>query len=295
MVRARGGWRGSAVLTLLSFASCLDTSVPPRRELKPGSLRATLVTVRSGSAAQVPAAGATIQLLGSTLATRADDEGNFRLGELTALAGRVLIEFPGTDPSERRSRIISLEAVGAGFGRDVNLGTLVLGRPAAVIGVARREDVATAGGHGGIAVFTPLERPITFTSDDGSFVLAGVPEGDSTVAASAPGYENTSLEVTASGGQELRLAPFTLRRTSALSVATLVGRVVSNTGEALDGVTVRMVRGVGEVTTTSNAEGSFTFTEQPVGLTFLALEKAGFAPLLVRNVVIDAPRTTVGP
>jgi hypothetical protein len=187
-----------------------------------------------------------------------------------------------------RARPNALEAVGAGFGKDVNLGQLVLGSTTTVTGVVRRADVSGPSGHGGITVFAPQLRPLTFTGDDGAFVLEGLPEGELAVAAAAPGYDNAEVTITLGSGEEKRLSPLTLRRTPAGAEATLTGQDRTVDGP-LGQVTVRVLRGASEVSTSTGVDGVFTFSAQPVGLTLLVLEKAGFAPLLVSNVAVDAP------
>jgi hypothetical protein len=284
-------------LTLVLAAGCRDLTLPEQPVLGPGTLRATVLATKPGRPSLRPAVGARMHLLGSTLEAVADDDGNVALSGLMVSTGQVLVEFDGDgSPDSKRARLLSLEALRAGFGKDVSLGQLVLGNTGTVVGIVRRADVSTTTGHGGISVFAPQLRPLTFTGDDGAFVLEGLPEGELTIAASAPEYDSTAVNVSLGSGAEQRLSSLSLRRTPpGATTATLTGQVRSRDGAPLDQVTVRALRGAGEVSTLTGADGTFTFTGQPIGFTLLALEKAGFAPLAVGNVVVEAPLTTIGP
>lgn len=288
--------RGWFFLTLF-LSACLDLALPQKQVLGPGTLRATVVATRPGRSALSPAAGARMRLVGSSLEAVADADGNVALAGLTESTGQVLVEFDGDGtPGSKRARLLSLEVVHAGFGKDVNLGQLVLGTTSTVVGIVRRADVSTATGHGGITVFAPQLRPLTFTGDDGAFVLDGLPEGELTIAASAQGYESANVRLSVGSGTEHRLSPLALRRAPpGTTTATLTGQVRSIEGALLEQVTVRALRGSSEVSTTTGADGVFTFSAQPIGFTLLALEKTGFVPVAVGNVVVEAPVTTVGP
>ena len=290
--------RFAQIVLLVLLSSCRDTTIPPAPVLGPGTVRATLVTVRAGRANPVPAQGARVSLVGTTQFALSDADGNVTLGDLHATAGQLRFEYDADgDGVAEYARLTTLEAAHAGFGKDVNLGQLTLGRTGTVIGVVRREGAASpSSGNGGIAVFIPQLPQLTFTGDDGSFVLSGLPEGDCVLSASATGYHTETLSLVLDSGEERRLSPITLRADpGAPTSANLTGRVSQPDDTPLEGVTVRVFRAGAEVRQQTSSDGTFLFPNQPIGLATLGLEKSGLTPLRVDNVLIEGPLTTVGP
>lgn len=179
-----------ASLAVLALASCVDLTLPPLPTPPgPGSVQGTLVYAVPGRTTAEPAAGARVQLANSTLETVAGEDGYFRLENLVTQGGTLLIQFDvDGDGAPDRQRRLDLAAYGAGFGKDVSLGTVLLGRNATVVGVARRGDLAgQATGHAGTSVFVPEGPFATQTADDGSFLLEAMPEGPLTLAFFRPG------------------------------------------------------------------------------------------------------------
>ena len=280
-------------VVLVFSTACFDTSLP--RPIGPGTVRATLVTAAPNRADLVPAKGATVRLVGTTLDARADDDGNIVLAGISTRRGRLLFELDvDGDGSVDRSRTLSLEDVGAGFGKDVNVGQLVLGRSASIVGFARRADVRTPNtGHGGIAVFLPQLPALTFTGDDGSYVLSGVPEGTLVVTALTTGYRPESTSVEATPSEELRLAPFVLQPVPP-GATSLTGRVESLTGEPLSDVSVRSASNGEERVAVTGADGRFLFEGLQTAVYTLGLSRVDLRSLLVSNVGVGVGRNDIG-
>lgn len=284
---------GGLVVGLL-LSGCLDVTVPPRTSVGPGSLRATLLTALPNRPELAPAEGAKLTLVGTTLSATADAEGNVTLSGLTQRQGRVLVGLDvDDDGTDDRTRIITLEAVGAGLGKDVNLGTLVLGRNATVTGVVKRGDRRDLNsGHGGISVFLPQLPQFTSTGDDGTFVLPGVPEGSLVLNAFAPGYRPEVTPIEVPPGAELRMAPLVLQAApGAAPVGSLRGRVEQLDGTPIPAVVVQVASGGMESRAETNAEGRFVFEVLPVGVYALGASKTGYTTLRVPTVLITAGAT----
>lgn len=284
---------------LLFFASaCLDTSLPGAPVLGPGTVRATVLTALPGRAELAPAKGAVVRLVGSSLEARADDDGNVLLAGLTTSKGRLVFSLDvDADGRADRSRVVTLESIRAGFGRDVNLGQLVLGRNSTIVGVVKRGDrTALASGHGGISVFLPELPQLAYTGDDGTFVLGGVPEGPVVVNAFAAGYRPEAVSLEVGAGREERLDPLVLvPAPGSAAVGSLTGVVRLEDGTLVSGVRVRAARAGQERSVETNGEGRFRFDALDVGVYALALEKMGYEVLRIEGVLVIAAVNEVGP
>jgi hypothetical protein len=284
-----------ASLLLAVLPSCLDTAIPQPVAQLPGTIRATLVTAVAHRDGFVPAKGAVVRLAGTTLEATADDEGAVVLTGLRARTGRLLFSYDvDGNGTPDRTRTMQLEQLAAGFGRDVNLGQVVLGRNATVVGFARRGDGRPlTTGHGGIAVFLPQLPQLTWTADDGSFALPAVPEGPLVVTALAPGFRDESTSADVSAGAEFRLAPMVLSPVSP-GPLSLVGRVESPEGAPLADVTVRAAAAGTEREVRTDAEGRFSLEALAPGVYSMALWRADRRPLFVPNVGVAAGRNDLG-
>jgi hypothetical protein len=287
---------GGLVVVLL-VSGCLEVTVPPRTPVGPGSLRATLLTALPNRPDLAPAEGAKVTLVGSTLTATADADGNVTLSGLRQRSGRVVFSFDvDRDGTEDRTRLVTLETVGAGLGKDVNLGTLVLGRNATVIGSVKRGDRRElSSGHGGITVFLPQLPQLTTTGDDGTFVMPGVPEGNLVLNAFAPGYRTEVSPLVVSAGAELRVAPLVLEAApGAAPVGALRGRIEEADGTPVAAVTVQVAAGGMELRAETSAEGRFAFETLPVGVYSLGASKASYVTLRVPTVLVTAGVTDLG-
>jgi len=114
-----------------------ETPPPPG----PGTLSGTLTYALPGRPTLQVAKGARVHLLETSNEVRADDEGRFLLPGLTQPRGLIRITFDfDSDGLADRQRLFSLATLGAGPGRDVALGEVVLGRNARLTGRALRAD-----------------------------------------------------------------------------------------------------------------------------------------------------------
>ncbi|GMU58341.1 MAG: hypothetical protein AMXMBFR34_01040 [Myxococcaceae bacterium] len=279
-------------------SGCFSLELPDPPVLGPGTVRATLLTAVPGRADLVPAQGATVRLAGTTLSATADSDGNVLLQGVMTSTGQLRFSHDSDgDGVVDRARLISLAAVSAGFGKDVNLGQLVLGRLTTLAGKALRGDrEVLPSGHGGISVFLPEGPQLTFTGDDGTFRLAGVPEGEVILTAFATGYRSEASSLTTSAGEELRVATLVLQADpGGATVGQLSGVVTQSDGTPLAAVTVRAAAQGQESLASTTAEGRFTFPTLPTGVYSLALEKSGFTSLRVDGVLVQAGLNEVGP
>lgn len=290
-------WVGFAALALAA-TGCFSLELPQPPVLGPGTVRATLVTALPGRAEPVPAVGAVVTLRGTTQSATADADGNVLLTGLTATTGTLLFTHDSdADGVVDRARVVTLEAARAGFGKDVNLGTLSLGRLATVSGKALRGDrEALPSGHGGISVFLPEGPQLAYTGDDGSYVLGGVPEGDVILSVFATGYRSEATSLTTRPGEELRVSALVLKPDpGGPAVGQLSGLVQQVDGTPIAAAAVRAASQGQEFAAQTNAEGRFTFATLPTGVYALAIEKAGFASLRADGVLVQAGLNEAGP
>src|SRR4051812_43184251 len=109
-----------AAAAVFVFAACrfLDVSEPPGPP-GPGTLQATLVYQEPGRSTLLPAVGASVELLGTSVSVEVTEaNGHFTLAPITTHSGRVLIRFDtNKDGTPEYQRIIALDDVKAGPGR----------------------------------------------------------------------------------------------------------------------------------------------------------------------------------
>ncbi len=281
-------WLPLVGLALLS--SCLDTTVPPAPILGPGTVRATVMTARAGRAEVEPAVGATLTLVGTSQTATVDADGNVRLSGITETRGRLLFALDADgDGAIDQSRVMGLEAVSAGFGRDVNLGQVVLSRNATIVGRVRRGDRNTLPtGHGGISVFLPQLPQLSWSGDDGSFEVRGAPEGNLVLSFFTQGYRPVALALSVGAGQEVRVADVELEADPGASpIGRLIGTVTNREdGTPVAAVQVRAASNGVESQAQSSAEGTFALETLPTGLYPVSLARTGLLPLRLDNVLV---------
>lgn len=284
------------IVALVVLAGCRDLAVPP--EPGPGSVQGTLVYYRPGRATPQVAVGARVSLRNSSVTAIANAQGNFRLEPVTQTTGTLLFAFDlDGDGVDDRQRSMELQEIGTGPGKDVVLGTVTLGLNATVVGRARRGELGAAlSGHAGTSVVIPEAPYATITADDGSFLLPELPEGELRIAFVRTGYEVTVQPFTARAGEEVNLAPVVLQPLSGVpSSGRIVGRVLSALGAPLPSARVSVaISGVTVSETNVDGDGRFVFASLGSGLYDLAVENAGSATLVVRNVIRAEGDTDVG-
>ncbi len=277
-------------------AGCFDLTVPPRTDDKPGTVTATVLSQRPGRADLIPAVGARLELVGSSRVAKANDDGTVRLEGLTATTGTLRLAYDADgDGTDDASRVFDLAETGAGFGKTSNLGVVVLGRLSTVAGKVRRGDRDASAGQGGIQVFLPGSPASTVSADDGSFVLAGLPQGSLPISFFAPGYAPASSRVGLGAGQEQRLADVSLKVDANLTSGSVTGTVRSGTGGALDGVTVEVTTAGMTSLTMADAQGQFTVMNVAPGLITLTFHRDGYVPIRVSNVLVAPGQAVTQP
>ncbi|MBK7862362.1 MAG: carboxypeptidase regulatory-like domain-containing protein [Archangiaceae bacterium] len=279
--------------------SCRQLSLPEAAAPQPGTVQALVVYARPGQTELQPAVGAHARLQGTALEAVADNsEGRVALSGVVSSTGTLHFTFDADgDGAVDHQRLFSLAATGAGPGRDVFLGIIVLGRNAQITGKALKADRAGApGGHGGISVFVPEAPFVTQTGDDGTYVLRGLPEGEQTVAAFSDQYAPFAQRVNLRAGEDLRLADIVLDRAPAMgATGELHGSTVLASGAAATGVSVTAAHGSDAPQTTTDSSGAFTFSTLQTGLWSVRFEKSGFKTLDVPNVLVIAGANTLAP
>ncbi len=271
---------------VLLGGGCLSTEIPPPPGA--GSIQATLVYAQPGRADTLPAASATIELLGTSLVTTSNESGYFQLSPVPVRSGQLSIRFDADgDGLPERSRLLSLESIGAGPGKTTALGNVLLGGNATLQGTVLRTDLlGAASGHGGTNVFVPQGPYLVFTGDNGGFTLPSLPEGDITIAVFREGYQAQQFTVSLAPQQTASLPTVLLAplagespRGALSGVATLLGLPSS------EGITVTVAgRVVRSAQTDPN--GQYTLADLPHGLYTLAFEREGFQTVTLRNIVV---------
>jgi hypothetical protein len=276
------------------LASCLELSVPPAPT--GGTLQGTVVYFRPGRATAIPAAGAVVAVRSSSVRVTANADGRFLL-PVSSRGGTVLITLDlDGDGRPDRQKTLDLLELGARPGRDVTLGEVTLGLNASLSGRVLRGDVPGPGGHGGTTVLVPEGPSATTTADDGSFLLAELPEGALTVAFLRDGYDVVVQQTQVRAGEELRLTETRLSpSTGAPAMGALSGRAVLQAGAAAPGVRVQLARdGVAVRELLTDADGAFRFEALGTGAFTLGASRSGLVTVLVRNLVVAGGETRTG-
>lgn len=241
-----------------------------------------------GQSSLRPAGGAIVELVGSGVSVRANQEtGAFTLSPVSSSTGTIAIRFDvDRDGRFDKQRLIRLQGLGAGPGKLVNLGEVVLGSNGAIRGQVVRKDVLTTGGHGGTSVLVPEGPYFTYTADDGSFLLDSLPEGLLTISTFRQGYrtQTESLEVRAA--EVFTLKPISLEPDPGGMVAEVRGRVLLPGDVPAEGVTVSLSSGA---SATTDAQGVYVFRGVAFGIASLGFQKQGYRTANLVNLVLGAP------
>lgn len=279
----------AAVVLLLSSA-CIELSLPdPPPPPGPGTIQGTAVYAVAGRAGYRPAGGARLTLLSTGSGTvAAADSGRFTLSNVRTSTGLLLftVDLDG-DGSVDRQRALDLATIGAGPGKNVALGDVVLSQNATVAGRVLRADNPLPTGHGGIAVFVPGAPYATATADTGDFVLENLPEGTVRLAFFLQGYGAESRDVAARGGEESRVSTTKLERSSeAATPATVTGVIRLDDGTPVANARVRFVSPTSTFVVTTDANGVFSTTTMNATLYQVAIEADGVTSLRLYNVLL---------
>lgn len=276
---------------LLATAGCIDVTLPePPPPPGPGSIQGTAVYAVAGRAGYRPAGGTRVTLINTGTSTFADREtGRFDLRGVRVSSGLLLFAFDADgDGTIDRQRAMELSAIGAGVGRDVALGEVVLSRNATVAGRVLRGDNPLATGHAGTAVFVPGAPFATATADTGDFVLENLPDGPLQLAFFRAGYAPESRDLTVRGGEESRVAAATLSASpsTAMMPAAVTGLLRFEDSSPVANARVRFVSPNSTFTVTTDANGAFSAQTASATLYQVAIEADGAVSLRLYNVLL---------
>jgi len=278
---------------LLLVVGCRPLTLPAADA--PGSVSATLLAPRAGRAELAPAVGATLELVGTDSSAVADEDGNVRLEGVTRSSGQLRASYRSPDTGETFERVFDLRLAGVRPGRHTSLGTVALGRRATLLGHVLRGDVSGNSGHSGIRVFVPESPLQAFTADDGFFVLQGVPAGDLTLSAFAPGYAAATGQLEVRPGEERRLDPLTLAVSTATASGALRGSVADEGGHPLAQALVSLDGVAQKATAQSAADGHFEFTGLAPDVVSLRISAPGFRSQRLDNLYLDGTARELPP
>lgn len=273
-----------AVAGCVAFTSCRALDVPPPPG--EGSIQGTVVFSPPGESKR-PAAGATIELLGTSIHAVADAEtGFFSLSPVPRTSGSMLIRFDADgDGAFDHSRSISLQSMRAGPGRVTVVGELLLSGNAGIRGsVLRADALASAAGHGGSNVFTPQGPYLAFTGDNGAFTLDSLPEGEVALAFFRDGYLSQQTQITLTAGETYSLPTVLLSRESGAGAPVRVTGSATLFGvSGAEGIDVTASNGTHATTA---ADGTWSMVV-PSGLYRFGFEKSGYATVTLRNIAVS--------
>ena len=276
-------------MVLLAVTGCRDLTLSdPPPPPGPGLIAGRLVWQRPGRLLAEPAAGAHVFLLGSNRSAVADTDGRFLLEGITSSEGNLLARHDAdADGTIDRQRTFRLADIGAGAGRDIALGDVMLGRSAVVTGKLTRADVGTLTGHAGTPVFVPGAPFVTTTTDDGSFVFEALPEGPVRIGAIRESYAPfESGELVLRAGEAVSLVEGSLVPSTDATLGEVQGRVTLPTGDGLAGVTVTLVGPGSPAAVSTDASGGFRLQRLRAGRFDARFELGGFQPAALYNLVV---------
>jgi hypothetical protein len=125
---------------------------------------------------------------------------------------------------------------------------------------------------------------LTATTDStGAYALNNVPAGSVTVTASAAGFAPVSETVAVTAGTTATAPTITLKS----NVGNVTGTVTNSSGAAISGASISFGGG----STTSAADGTYSFTNIPAGTIQLVASAAGYQSV-TQNVTVNGGATT---
>lgn len=121
------------------------------------------------------------------------------------------------------------------------------------------------------------------TDSSGAYTLSNVPAGTVALTASAPTYQPASESVTVTAGNTTSAPALTL----ASNLGNVTGKVMDSSNNAISGASVSFGGG----STTTDATGTYNFTNLPAGTIQLVASASGFQSV-TQNVTITGGNTT---
>jgi hypothetical protein len=280
----------------LVLASCRDLTLPPTGAQSPGTVFGHAVYSPPGSAQTQSAAGAVVTLSASSVRVTAGMDGAFNIEGLTHAGGTLLFQLDSDgDGAFDRQRTLSLDAVGAGPGRNINLGDVVIGQSAHVHGLVLRADLrGISAGHGGTQVFMPLSPFVAYSAQDGQYRLDGIPAGPVQLGFFRPGYLPAALDgVMLQPGEDFAAAEVDLARDDGTQTGAIAGTVSYAPAATPDSpVSATSVVDGAVSMATLGADGTFTFPGLKTGLYDVRAAHDGYGGALVPNVLVFPSQTT---
>ncbi len=292
-----------AALTVLLLASCTRelTLPPPPGPPQPGTIYGHVVYAQPGQAQRQPAVGATVELLGTSATTTTGADGNFLLKGITQQTGTLLIRFdPAGNGKATRQRLIKLEDINAGPGRQIALGDIPVVENGRMHGRAVLGDQAQKPtGHGNTTVFVPSGPFTTYTNDDGSYALTELPEGKIRITLFHQGYDPVTLDdLNLRSGEDFAVRDVVLKAVAAPpppgsiaghvafipAIASATGTVVAaidSTGKAIAG--------------TIDSSGTFHVAQVEASLYDLTVARDGYLTAIVHHVLVSSGAEVVLP
>ncbi|HEY0882169.1 MAG TPA: carboxypeptidase regulatory-like domain-containing protein, partial [Archangium sp.] len=270
------------LMVWLSFTACLDTQLPPSPG--PGSITGRVLVASPGEPLGVPAVGASVSLVEAGILVTASADGRFTLSPVTQAQGTLEIAAGSL------RRVLSLESLGAGFGRAVALGDVALSRNASVQGEVLLDD---GGALAGTLVFLEGQPTSAYTNQAGAFLLRELPVGPVTLSVYRPGYEPQRLPLELRSGERTLVDALTLRA-QPITTSRVRGRALLAGRDDASGITVSMDAQQASV----EADGSWLLAEVSPGIHTFTFRAQGrrtitLAHRLVAAADVELPLVTL--
>jgi hypothetical protein len=289
-----------AATLLLAIVGCTrDLTLPPLPG--PGTVYGTVVYAVPGQAAPVPAPNAVVSLLGTSLQTTASSDGHFLLQGLVTSEGSLLFQVDSTGSGAfDHQRLVSLSDIGAGVGRQIAMGDVVVGANAQMHGRVVLGDRANQpGGQGGSTVFVPSAQYTSTTGDDGSWTLDDLPEGSVIVSIFHPAYRPQSVgPIDLRSNEDFGVSDIVLAPAPGSQQSGTIGGTVAFVPSlpSAAGTTVAAATGASAfVSAQTDPSGSFQLTGLSPGLYTVAAEHVGYATASIPNVLVQSGVESVLP
>jgi hypothetical protein len=215
---------------------------------------------------------ATVRVTTGGVSANSAPDGTYILASVNAGTATVTASLSGYQSSSQHVTVSS--------GTTTNLPVIRLApvNPGGITGT-----VVNSGGTG-ISGATITAAGLTAkTSSSGAYALHNVPAGTVSLMASVAGYQPASKNVTVTAGNNTAAAAMTLIS----NVGNVTGKVTDSSNHPISGASV----GFGGGTATTNATGTYNFSNIPVGTIQLVASASGFQSV-TQSVTVTGGKTT---
>ncbi|VAW64912.1 hypothetical protein MNBD_GAMMA09-805, partial [hydrothermal vent metagenome] len=213
----------------------------------PLNIKGTVVDADSS----LPLAGATIQVVNSSIAIQTDAAGTFQLNNV--LPGSVTLQISST------GYILSSSVISAASGGEINLGLIALkpgsatGNTGTVSGYIT-DSISGKALNGVVVTLSGSDNKTAFTGIDGRFVINNVNPGNINITAGLSGYINAISTTDIIAGSNTQFNA-TLVNANDQAQVTLQGSIIdSQTLQPLSGVSVQIVNQALSTLSTENGQ-----------------------------------------